>query len=153
MSRTSEATCQSRLFFDLPAAALKLRLQEVVVLPEEPTADFFDDSNYLVTAMSSAYKFFNFTSSHGSKQTCHPVLGCLSCLMEPPCDERFENPSRSLILYPDPRPGQYGSGMVINIQQHSLLRSLFATLRKMESKKLGAEISNAFRDQAQREML
>ena len=43
MSRTSEATCLSKLFFDLPAAALKLCPQEVVVLPEKPTADYLDD--------------------------------------------------------------------------------------------------------------
>ena len=43
--------------------------------------------------------------------------------------------------------------MVINIQQHPLLRTLFATLRKVESKKVGAEIPNAFCDQAHGEML
>ena len=43
--------------------------------------------------------------------------------------------------------------MVINIQQHPLLRTLFATLRKVESENVGAEIPNAFRDQAHGEML
>ena len=107
MSRTSEATCLSSLFFDLPAAALKLCPQEVVVLPEEPTADYLDDSTDLVTARSSAFKFFNFT--HGLKQTGYPVPGCCSCLLRPPCDGRFENPSGTLILYPDPRTCQYSS--------------------------------------------
>ena len=151
MSRTSEATCLSSLFFDLPAAALKLCPQEVVVLPEEPTADYLDDPTYLVTARSSAYKFFNFT--HGLKQTGYPVPGCRSCLLRPPCDGRFENPSGTLILYPDPRTCQYSIGMMINIQQHPLLRTLFATLRKVESERVGAEIPNAFRDQAHGEML
>ena len=140
--RTIETTCLSSFFFDLPSAALKLSPQEVVVLPQEPTADYWDYSVYLVTARSSAYKFFNFT--HGLKQTVYPVPGCRSCLLRPPCDGRFENPSRTLILYPDRRTCQYSSGMVINIQQHPLLRTLFATLRKVVSKKSGSRDSQCF---------
>ena len=41
----------------------------------------------------------------------------------------------------------------MNIQQHPLLRTLFATLKKVESKKFGSEIPNAFHDQAHGEML
>ena len=151
MYRTSRAACLSSLYFDPTTAALNLFPREVVLLPEEPTADYSDDSTYLVTARSSAYKFFNFP--HGLKQTGYPVPGCRSCFYRPPCDGRFENPSGTLILYPDPRTCQYSSGMMINIQQHSLLRPLFATLCKVESKIFGAETFNAFRDQAHGEML
>ena len=100
---------------------------------------------------SSVYKFFIFTN--GLKQTGYPVPGCRSCLLRPQCGGRFENPRGTLILYPDPRTCQYSSGMVINIHQHPLLSTLSATLRKVESEKLGAEIANAFRGQAHGEML
>ena len=86
-------------------------------------------------------------------QTGYPVPGCRSCLLRPPCDGRYENHSGTLILYLVPRTCQYSSGMVINMQQHPLLRTLFATLRNVESQKFRAEVPNAFRDQAHGEML
>ena len=123
MSRTSEATCLSSLFFDLPVAALKQCRQEVVVLPEEPTADYLDDSTYwLRPGRNHVDKFVNFT--HGLKQTGYAVPGCRSCLLSPLCDgdQYSATPSQ---------------------------RTLFATLMIVESTKFGAGILNAFRDHAE----
>ena len=88
LSRMSEVTCVSSLFFDLPAAVLKLCPQEMVILLEELTADCLDDSTYLNTVRSSVYKFFIFTQR--LQQTGRPVSGSQIRLRRPPCDGRPE---------------------------------------------------------------
>ena len=147
----SEATCLSSLVFDLPATALKL-CPHALKLGTTRRADCGLLRRFnLLGYGQSPYKIFNFT--HGLKQIGYPVPGCRPCLLRPQSDGRFENPSGTLILYPDTRTCQYSSGMVINIRQLPLLRTLFATLRKVEFRKFGTEIPNAFRDQAHGEML
>ena len=46
MSRSGESTCLSSLFFDLQTSVLKLCAQQVVALPEEPYAEYLDDSTF-----------------------------------------------------------------------------------------------------------
>ena len=151
MSRSGQATCLSSLFFDLPSSALKLCPHKVVVLPDEPKADYLDNSTYLVTAKTADYKLFNYT--RGSKQPGLAVEGCRSCLVRPHCNGRIEHPSGSMILYPDPRTCQYPTGMVINIQQHPLMKSLFGTLERVEREATGIAIPKPFREKAHEELL
>ena len=151
MSRSGESTCLSSLFFDLQTSVLKLCAQQVVALPEEPYAEYLDDSTYLVYSRSSDYRLINYSSQ--AFDTGEWISGCKSCLIRPPCKGRIEDPSGSLVLYPDPRTCQYETGLVVRIQQHPLLRTLFGELHEMETQLAGMKIPDVFREEAHSQML
>ena len=65
MSRGSKSSCLASLFFDLPTTELRLCPQEVIVLPETPTATYLEDSTYLVTSRDDDHRLFNY--SRGAK--------------------------------------------------------------------------------------
>ena len=130
MSRSSESSCLASLFFDLPTNALKFCPQEVIVLPEVPTAVYLDDSTYLVTSRDDDYTLFNY--SRGAKERGEPISGCRSCLLRPSCDGRIETLDGALALVPDPRTCQYETGLTVTIRQHPLIRTLFANLEEAE---------------------
>ena len=151
MSRSSASSCLASLFFDLPTNALKLCPQEVIVLPEIPTAVYLDNSTYLVTSMDDDYTLFNY--SRGAKETGEPISGCRSCLLRPSCDGRIETPDAALVLVPDPRTCQYETGITVTIRQHPLIRTLFATLEEAEKNLPGVMIPEILREQARSEMV
>ena len=70
MSRTSKATCIPSLFFDPHATSLKLCQQEVAVQQEEPTADYIDDSSYLVTADQQVLQFYSWVEADWLSRFC-----------------------------------------------------------------------------------
>ena len=151
MSRSSESSCLASLFFDLPTNALKLCPQEVIVLPEIPTATYLDDSTYLVMSRDDDYTLFNY--SRGAKDRGEPIAGCRSCLLRPSCDGRIETPDGALVLVPDPRTCQYETGLTIMIRQHPLIQSLFATLEEAEKNLPGVMIPEILKEQARSEMV
>ena len=71
MSRSSESSCLASFFFGLPTTALRLCPQEVIVLPETPSATYLEDSTYLVTSRDDDYRLFNY--SRGAKESGQPV--------------------------------------------------------------------------------
>ena len=146
MSRSSASSCFASLFFNLLTTALKLCPQEVVVLPETPSAIYLEDSTYLVYSRDADYKLFNY--SRGAKESGEPIRGCRSCLLRASCDGRIETPDGALVLVPDPTTSQYETGLTITIQQHPLIRALFATLNEAERNLPGVMIPEVLRDQA-----
>ena len=151
MSRSSESSCLASLFFDLPTNALKFCPQEVIVLPEVPTAVYLDDSTYLVTSRDDDYTLFNY--SRGAKERGEPISGCRSCLLRPSCDGRIETLDGALALVPDPRTCQYETGLTVTIRQHPLIRTLFANLEEAEKNLPGVMIPEILREQARSEMI
>ena len=81
MSRSASSLCLSSRYFDVGTEILKLCPQIVIPLPENPVAEYLDDSTYLVTARSDDYFLFNHT--HNQKETRKPIPGCRSCLVRP----------------------------------------------------------------------
>ena len=148
MSRSSESLCLASLFFDLPTTALRLWPQEVIVLPETPTATYLEDSTYLVISRDDDYRLFNY--SRGAKESGQPIA---SCLLRPSCDGRIETSDGALVLVPDPRTCQYNTGMIITIKQHPLIQTLFATLEEAERNLPGVVIPAVLRKQARSEMV
>ena len=149
-SRSSASTCLSSLFSGLEVGALKLCPQEVIILPEEPIAEYLEDSTYLISSMKNTYEFFNY-SDGGEKG--EKIKGCRSCLVRPECGGRIENPSGSLVLYPDPRTCQYDAGFSLHVEPNWLIRTLFETLRKAELDVAPLRIPSASRGRAHQEML
>ena len=123
----------------------------MVALPEEPYAEYLDDSTYLVYSRSSDYRLLNYSSQ--AFDTGEWISGCKSCLIRPPCKGRIGDPSGSLVLYPDPRTCQYKTGFVVRIQQHPLLRTLFGELHEMETQLAGMKIPDVLREEAHSQML
>ena len=149
-SRSSASTCLSSLFSGLEVGALKLCPQEVIILPEEPIAEYLEDSTYLISSMKNTYEFFNY-SDGGEKG--EKIKGCRSCLVRPECGGRIENPSGSLVLYPDPRNCQYDAGFSLHVEPNWLIRTLFETLRKAELDVAPLRIPSASRGRAHQEIL
>ena len=58
-----------------------------------------------------------------------------------------------MVLVLDPRRCQYETGLTITIQQHPLIRALFATLKEAERNLPGVMIPEILREQAQSEMV
>ena len=58
-----------------------------------------------------------------------------------------------MVLVLDPRRCQYETGLTITIQQHPLIRALFATLKEAERNLPGVMIPEVLREQAQSEMV
>ena len=125
MFRSSESSCLASLCFDLPTTALRLCPQEVVVLPETPTATYLENYTYLVTSRDDDNRQFKY--SRGAKESGQPIAGCQSCLLRPSCDGRIETPDGALVLVPDPRTCQFNTGIIIAIKQHPLIQTLFTT--------------------------
>ena len=94
-----------------------------------------------------------FNYSRGAKDSGEPIRDCRSCLLRPSCDGRIEIPDGALVLVPDPRTCQYETGLTITIQQHPLIRALFATLNEAERNLPGVMIPEVFREQARSEMV
>ena len=151
MSRSSESSCLASLFFDLPTTALRLCPQEVIVLPETPTATYREDYTYLVTSRDDDYRLFNY--SRGAKESGQPTAGCQNCLLRPSCDGRNETPDGALVLVLDPRTCHYHTGIIITIKQHPLIQTLFATLEAAERNLPGVVIPAVLREQERSEMV
>ena len=159
MSRSSESSCLANLYFNLPTTALKLCTQEVLVLPETLSAIYFEDSTYLVTSRDADCKLFNY--SRAAKKSGELIRGCRSCLLRPSCNGRIETPDGGCIETPDgalvriadPRTCQYETGLTITIQQHPLIRALFATLNEAKRNLPDVMIPEVLREQARSEMV
>ena len=159
VSRSSESSCLANLYLNLPTTALKLCTQEVLVLPETLSAIYFEDSTYLVTSRDADCKLFNY--SRAAKKSGELIRGCRSCLLRPSCNGRIETPDGGCIRTPDgalvriadPRTCQYKTGLTIIIQQHPLIRALFATLNEAKRNLAGVMIPEVLREQARSEMV
>ena len=64
-SRSSASTCLSSLFSGLDLRAMKICPQEVIMLPEDPVAEYLEDSTYLITSRKDNEALVNYTE--GSK--------------------------------------------------------------------------------------
>ena len=152
MARSSSATCLSSLFFNLPTSALRLCPHEVEILPDEAAAEYLDDSTYLITSSNDDFKFINYTRVKDQSQG-EQIPGCKSCLIRPSCHGRVENPTGTIVLYPDSRTCQHNSSKVVIVEQHPLLQSLFEVLRTVENEKIGVKIPETFVNAAHEEMI
>ena len=97
------------------------------------------------------YTLFNY--SRGAKDRSEPISGSRSCLLRPSCDGRIETPDGALVLVPDLRTCQYETGLTVTIRQHTLIRTLFATLEEAEKNLPGVMIPEILREQARSEMV
>ena len=143
MARSSLATCLSSLFFNLPTFNLKLCPHEIEILPDEAAAEYLDDSTYLITSSSDDFKFINYTRKKDQSQG-EQITGCRSCLNRPSCHGRVENPTGTIVLYPDSRTCQRNSSKVVIVEQHTLLQSLIEVLRMVENEKIGVSNPEIF---------
>ena len=117
----------TNLFLGREGEAQRTCPRTVNDLPKEVTAEYLNDSVYLVTASSDRYKFRNYTSA-----TSEPVIvpGFLSCLIRPPCDGHFESYSGNLELRADWRSCGHGNGSILYIRQPTVLASVLGKVER-----------------------
>ena len=96
-SRSQKITCLTGLFFNLPAAVLKLCAEGVIALPQHPQALYLYDSTYLLTSAKGDFVIQNVTAAGDIK-----MPGCQSCLVRQTCDGRLQLPNAGLFLTPRP---------------------------------------------------
>ena len=91
------------------------------MLPEDPIAEYLEDSTYLITSRKDNEALVNYTE--GSKQGAS-IPGCKSCLIRPECGGRIENPKGTMVLHPDARSCQYDTGFVMHVEPNWLIKTL-----------------------------
>ena len=132
-NKLTKDDCLTNLYLGREDAAIRTCHHTVVDLPKEVTAEYLEDSVYLVTARSDNYSFRNYSATSRK-----PVMvpGCRSCLIRPPCDGHIENYSGSMELRADWRSCGHGNGSIIHIQQPSLLTAILGELDQAEKRLL-----------------
>ena len=125
--------CLTNLYLGREDAAIRTCHHTVVDLPKKVTAEYIEDSVYLVTAGSDNYSFRNYSATSRK-----PVMvpGCRSCLIRPPCDGHIENYSGSMELRYDWCGCGHGNGSIIHIRQPPLLTAILGELDQAERRLL-----------------
>ena len=132
-NKLTKDECLTNLYLGHEDAAIRTCHHTVVDIPKEVTAEYLEDSVYLVTAGSNNYSFRNY-----SAPSRKPVMvpGCRSCLIRPTCDGHIENYSGSMELRADWRSCGHGIGSIIHIRQPPSLTVILGELDQAERRLL-----------------